>query len=266
MRYWHPFSDAAARAVRAWRPDQVVLLPLYPQYSTTTTGSSVAAWHEAAAQGRAGSGRPIRSVATPPIRLSSLRLPLAADGPCSRRGRVWRLGTPLRVLFSAHGLPESIVASGDPYQWQVEQTVAAVLAAWREPSGRLGDLLPVARDAGALARTEHHCRDRARRAGQGRRACWYPLPSSPSIPKPWSSSTSSIGISRIGLVFPATFRVPTPNADAAFIAALAGDRAPCPVRRAWASTAMRGSRSAPGDTAAARAARTIGLLCARRFL
>ena len=50
MRYWHPFSDETARAVRDWRPDEVVLLPLYPQYSTTTTGSSLTAWREAAAR------------------------------------------------------------------------------------------------------------------------------------------------------------------------------------------------------------------------
>ena len=50
MRYWHPFSDAVARAVRDWAPDEVLLLPLYPQYSTTTTGSSLTAWREAAAQ------------------------------------------------------------------------------------------------------------------------------------------------------------------------------------------------------------------------
>src|SRR5262249_1060976 len=50
MRYWHPFSLAAARAVNAWQPDEVVLLPLYPQYSTTTTGSSLTAWRQAAAQ------------------------------------------------------------------------------------------------------------------------------------------------------------------------------------------------------------------------
>jgi protoporphyrin/coproporphyrin ferrochelatase len=41
-------------------------------------------------------------------------------------------GISLRVLFSAHGLPEVIVRRGDPYQWQIEQTVAGVLAAWRE--------------------------------------------------------------------------------------------------------------------------------------
>ncbi len=50
MRYWHPFSDETARAVRDWAPDEVVLLPLYPQYSSTTTGSSLAGWREAAAQ------------------------------------------------------------------------------------------------------------------------------------------------------------------------------------------------------------------------
>ena len=39
MRYWHPFSPEAARAVKVWGPDEIVLLPLYPQYSSTTTGS-----------------------------------------------------------------------------------------------------------------------------------------------------------------------------------------------------------------------------------
>ncbi|HEX4172145.1 MAG TPA: ferrochelatase [Acetobacteraceae bacterium] len=50
MRYWHPLSDETARAVRDWGPDEVVLLPLYPQYSSTTTGSSLTAWREAAAR------------------------------------------------------------------------------------------------------------------------------------------------------------------------------------------------------------------------
>ena len=47
MRYWKPFTEATARAVAAYAPDEVVLLPLYPQYSTTTTGSSLAAWMRA---------------------------------------------------------------------------------------------------------------------------------------------------------------------------------------------------------------------------
>ena len=48
MRCWHPFSDGAARAVKAFNPDKIVLLPLYPQYSTTTTASSIKDWHRAA--------------------------------------------------------------------------------------------------------------------------------------------------------------------------------------------------------------------------
>ena len=49
MRYWHPFAKAAAQEVKAWNPDRILLLPLYPQFSTTTTGSSLTDWHEAAA-------------------------------------------------------------------------------------------------------------------------------------------------------------------------------------------------------------------------
>ena len=44
MRYWHPFPEQAAKDVKAWGADEVVLLPLYPQFSTTTTGSSLTAW------------------------------------------------------------------------------------------------------------------------------------------------------------------------------------------------------------------------------
>ena len=49
MRYWHPFADAVARDVADWKPDKVVLLPLYPQFSTTTTESFTRVWHPAAA-------------------------------------------------------------------------------------------------------------------------------------------------------------------------------------------------------------------------
>ncbi len=131
MRYWHPFSLAAARAVRAWGPDQVVLLPLYPQFSTTTTGSSLAAWFEAAA--RSGVVAPTTTLCCFPADPDFI----AATTGIIRRHHQQALaqlapGGRLRVLFSAHGLPEPIVTGGDPYQWQVEQTVAAVLDRWGE--------------------------------------------------------------------------------------------------------------------------------------
>src|SRR5262249_55569819 len=48
MRYWHPFTEETVSAVKAWQPDEIVCLPLYPQCSTTTTASSLAAWRRAA--------------------------------------------------------------------------------------------------------------------------------------------------------------------------------------------------------------------------
>ncbi len=131
MRYWHPFSLEAARAVKSWGPDEVVLLPLYPQFSTTTTGSSLAAWRQAAV--RVGLAADTSTVCCypvdPPYAASTADLIKAHYAGAREQ---LDPAIPLRVLFSAHGLPEIIIQNGDPYQWQVEQTVAAVLAAWGE--------------------------------------------------------------------------------------------------------------------------------------
>ncbi len=126
MRYWHPFSDEAARAVKAWDPDQVILLPLYPQHSTTTTGSSFTAWRDAAAQ--IGLVKPTTSVCcyhSDPGFVASTAA-IVRDSYEKARAEL-DPAIPLRVLFSAHGLPESIIKAGDPYQHQVERTVAAVI-------------------------------------------------------------------------------------------------------------------------------------------
>ncbi len=132
MRYWHPFSVEAARAVKAWKPDQVVLLPLYPQYSTTTTGSSLTAWREAAATvGLAAETVTLCCYPTDPGFAAATAAGVKTTYDAARASIDPALK--LRVLFSAHGLPEVIVKGGDPYQWQVEQTVAAVIAAWAEP-------------------------------------------------------------------------------------------------------------------------------------
>jgi ferrochelatase len=127
MRYWHPFSDAAARAVQEWGADEVVLLPLYPQFSTTTTGSSITAWNDACAQ--IGLSLPTRTMCC----WHSDDAFAAATAAMLRKAYDEALpqvqgGKKLRILFSAHGLPETIVKQGDPYQWQVERSVAAVAA------------------------------------------------------------------------------------------------------------------------------------------
>jgi len=124
MRYWHPFAHEAVAELQAFGPDEVTLLPLYPQFSTTTIGSSVLDWHKAAkAAGFAVHTRTVCCYPTDPIFVAA-----HAD---TLRGHI---GDPtVRVLFSAHGLPKRVVERGDPYQWQVEQTVAATVAALDTP-------------------------------------------------------------------------------------------------------------------------------------
>jgi ferrochelatase len=130
MRYWHPMADEAARHVKAWKPDRIVLLPLYPQYSTTTTRSSLQSWNAAAKA--AGLTQPVRAICCYPFDTGFI----AASAACIRP--VWEetaatakakgLRAP-RLLFSAHGLPEKIIACGDPYRWQCEQAAAKIAAA-----------------------------------------------------------------------------------------------------------------------------------------
>ncbi|MBP0465314.1 ferrochelatase [Roseomonas sp. PWR1] len=126
MRYWHPMSDEAARAVKDWAPDEVLLFPLYPQFSTTTTGSSIAAWQDSCR--KAGLSVPTTTLC---CWHSHGGFAMATAQLVRRAWQEARAAlpedVPLRVLFSAHGLPESIVNAGDPYQWQVEQTVASVV-------------------------------------------------------------------------------------------------------------------------------------------
>jgi len=130
MRYWHPFSLETARAVKAWQPDEIVLLPLYPQYSTTTTGSSLTAWRTAAA--RVGLVAPTSALCCYPTSPEFVAATLAIVQNAYEQARAaLDPSVPLRILFSAHGLPESIVRDGDPYRYQIEQTVAAVIEAWR---------------------------------------------------------------------------------------------------------------------------------------
>ena len=117
MRYWKPLTSEAAAQVAAFAPDEIVLAPLYPQFSTTTTASSVAAWGAA----YRGSGR-VRGICC------WYDNPGLIDAHVARILGTWEAaGRPkVRLLFSAHGLPERIAAGGDPYQWQVEATCAAV--------------------------------------------------------------------------------------------------------------------------------------------
>ena len=129
MRYWQPFANEAATAVKAWQPDEIVLLPLYPQFSSTTTASSLADWHRAAR--KAGIAAPTHAICCAP---DEPGLIAAIAGNIHQALSAWPKDQgPPRLLLSAHGLPKRMVARGDPYQSQVEMTAAAVRAALNEP-------------------------------------------------------------------------------------------------------------------------------------
>src|SRR6201999_3988524 len=116
MRCWHPFSDGAALAVKKFAPDQIVALPLYPQYSTTTSASSFRDWDRAAR--KAGLIQPTTRICCYPDEPGFI----AAQAAAIRA--VWQEPKPglhYRLLLSAHGLPQKVIAGGDPYQWQVER-------------------------------------------------------------------------------------------------------------------------------------------------
>ena len=159
MRYWPPFAMETAKGVKAWQPDAIVLLPLYPQASTTTTQSSFADWQRAATA--AGLGAPTRALCCYPEEPGFIA---ALVGEIRDALTRWPGGVPKRVLFSAHGLPQKIVASGDPYPWQVERTAAALRAALATPA--LDTVVCYQSRVGPLAWIGPSTDDEIRRAGR----------------------------------------------------------------------------------------------------
>lgn len=122
MRYWHPLTEETVAEVITFQPTDIVLLPLYPQFSTTTTGSSFLEWHKQAAQ--QALKVPTREVQS--YSQNSAFIEAHADLllPWIEKAAVF--GTP-RILFSAHGLPQKVIDKGDVYENHVHQTVEAIL-------------------------------------------------------------------------------------------------------------------------------------------
>ncbi|MXZ28738.1 MAG: ferrochelatase [Gammaproteobacteria bacterium] len=124
MRYWHPLVSETVRSIKDFGPDRIVLLPLYPQFSTTTTGTSVKAFREAAH--RQGLSAPQDVVCCYPAHHGFLGATVANIRKSLDEAS--RHGAP-RLLLSAHALPQRTINAGDPYQWQVEMTSAAIVEA-----------------------------------------------------------------------------------------------------------------------------------------
>ncbi len=119
MRYWHPFTAEAIAQVRAAECDEVVLLPLYPQYSSTTTGSSLNEW-------RRRFRGPLPVYCVEPFYRHRLYLDALAEKLVETLAR---FPDPRRaeLVFSAHSVPVSVIEKGDPYQRQIEETVELLM-------------------------------------------------------------------------------------------------------------------------------------------
>ncbi len=119
MRYWHPFTVEAVAQLMQAEVDQVVLLPLYPQYSGTTTGSSLNEW-----QRRWTNAVPTSCV--PPFYTDPLYIAAVVERIDEALARFPDPAS-VPLVFSAHGVPVSVIEKGDPYQRQIEETVSLVM-------------------------------------------------------------------------------------------------------------------------------------------
>jgi protoporphyrin/coproporphyrin ferrochelatase len=126
MRYWHPMTAETVKAVKAYGPEQVILLPLYPQFSTTTTASSYQLWGEEAQ--RQGLSAPTRLVCCYPTEPGFVAASAELVRQGLQRAAAEAPGARPLVVLSAHGLPKKIVDDGDPYVSQVEAGAAAIVA------------------------------------------------------------------------------------------------------------------------------------------
>jgi ferrochelatase len=133
MRYAHPLFHETYQKVKQWKPNKVILLPLYPQYSTTTTSSAIEAWKKLSF----GFKKPALThvVCCYPATnfFVEAHCEMIQDGYTSMQAK----GNKPVLVFSAHGIPESLVKKGDPYQSHVEQSVWHIVKALEEKMGPL---------------------------------------------------------------------------------------------------------------------------------
>ncbi len=132
MRYWHPLTAEAIHQLQARRVEELVLLPLYPQYSSTTTGSSLKEWGRRAAESGLD-GLPVRVIREfyeHPAYVDSLVEQVDRTLQCFEPGKT------VHLIFSAHNVPTAVIEAGDPYRAQIESTMNLVMnrGAWATPA------------------------------------------------------------------------------------------------------------------------------------
>ena len=119
MRCWHPRASETVNMVKDFNPSEIILLPLYPQYSAATSGSSILEWKEIARKNNIMTNTSIICCYPEDTKFIKAHTELI-------RKKISGINN-FKLIFSAHGLPEKNIKNGDPYQWQVEQGVKGIM-------------------------------------------------------------------------------------------------------------------------------------------
>ncbi|MBS1795299.1 MAG: ferrochelatase [Acidobacteria bacterium] len=125
MRYWKPFTEEAIERIEKDGVKKIVLLPLYPQFSKATTGSSFKEWERLIA-----AKAKLKGIETARVEHYHLFEPyldalIERINQCFERFPAGERDD-VYILFSAHGTPMKLVREGDPYSGQICETVSAV--------------------------------------------------------------------------------------------------------------------------------------------
>jgi len=122
MRCWHPRASAVIKKVKEYNPEEIILLPLYPQYSASTSGSSINEWKELCKKEK-------YQIKTKTICCYPTENNFIESHVTLIKKTLKTLeNNNFKLLFSAHGLPENKIKKGDPYQWQIEKTVKGIMS------------------------------------------------------------------------------------------------------------------------------------------
>tara|TARA_Y100000590_G_scaffold83526_1_gene93143 strand:- start:1274 stop:2290 length:1017 start_codon:yes stop_codon:yes gene_type:complete len=122
MRCWHPRASEVIKKVKEYNPEEIILLPLYPQYSASTSGSSINEWNDLCKKNN-------YKVKTKTICCYPTENYFIKSHAILIKKTIKNLENKnFKLLFSAHGLPENKIKKGDPYQWQIEKTVEGIMS------------------------------------------------------------------------------------------------------------------------------------------
>jgi protoporphyrin/coproporphyrin ferrochelatase len=120
MRCWHPRASEVIKDVKLYSPEEIILLPLYPQYSAATSGSSIKEWNDICKKNN-------YNIKTSTICCYPTDKNFIKAHTKEIINKIKNLKN-FKLIFSAHGLPEKNIKKGDPYQWQIEQSVKMIVA------------------------------------------------------------------------------------------------------------------------------------------